>query len=372
MQSIKRDIVIISDIGSVDPDDILTLALLLTYKNINIIGFIATHHYADRRGKLAKLFFTEMRRPEIPVYKGHGIEYETNFNQQHRDTWMKENHLFPPFFGYPRSVALSTEKIWFEKFMKGFEEFYGKEIFYKSSELEIQYDSNTFLCEQLKKHSQTNKLLVVCLAPMHDLNNLPSELFKNMELWAMGGGFEDDNNISKFLCDDSIEILKVNKAGYNWGISPESTKDVVNKLDESNTLVNLISSSFVRRNNMYVSKERFTKWMKLIEEEKCPIITKAIFKDWTYSLNANSLSDHKNICDPITLFLALDSTLGKSVQVKTQIQNEEKFKHYMEEKPESPLMVMHRSYNPNTNLYYEIDETYREQILDRIESVLFY
>ena len=39
----QKDIVLITDPGSVDPDDILTLALMTSFDHINIKGVIATH-----------------------------------------------------------------------------------------------------------------------------------------------------------------------------------------------------------------------------------------------------------------------------------------------------------------------------------------
>jgi len=57
----KRDLILITDVGSVDPDDVLTLALLSSMgDDFNIRGVIATHHYPYLRAKLTKLILSEL------------------------------------------------------------------------------------------------------------------------------------------------------------------------------------------------------------------------------------------------------------------------------------------------------------------------
>ena len=107
-----RDIVIITDIGAVDPDDtfaIIMLPVLAKMSNFNIKGIITTHIYPTRKAKLLKLLLTEIGLGHIPVYVGAGVEYSATPNEKDRSDWLGSNELFPELFGYPKSVC-TTEK----------------------------------------------------------------------------------------------------------------------------------------------------------------------------------------------------------------------------------------------------------------------
>ena len=71
----SRDVVIITDIGSVDPDDTFALILAATSK-INLKGVVTTHHYPEKKAKIAKLVLSEIGRGDINVYVGTGLNYK--------------------------------------------------------------------------------------------------------------------------------------------------------------------------------------------------------------------------------------------------------------------------------------------------------
>lgn len=290
-----QDIVIITDIGSVDPDDVLSLLLSLSLaqqnKDINIIGIIATHHYPTKRAQLVKLILTELKS-DIKVYIGHGVEYG-EFNQINRNQFIEDNKLFPTFFGYPKGVYL-TEKEWFPQFMKGYYDNYDSNII---DSLQIEKESgHIFLTNLLKNYSSENKLKVICLGPMHDLAKIPVELYYNMVIYAMGGGFEkvNENNI----------IIPI--AGYNWGTCPEVTSLVLQKLSQTGQTLTLISSAIVRNKNIVLPLEIYNKWLNRVISNDIsimvPKITKAIFADWIYCNKGNKLTQHKNLCDPLITY----------------------------------------------------------------------
>lgn len=361
-----RDIVVITDPGSVDPDDIFALILLTTFpkESNNIIGVVATHFYSDRRAKLAKLILSEIGRPDIKVYVGNGIKYSTEWSQEDHNKFLKENELFPKLFGYPINVK-STEKEWFPNFMKGYYDIYGSEYL---DNLNIEdKKGHDFLIEELRKHSQLNKLTVISLSPMHDLAMVPVELYSNMEIYAMGGGFDQE-------ITPSTEKLNVPKAGYNWGICPNITSEVLKKLSQKGKYLHLITSETVRRNGTAIPLELYTKWETILQSNHVPKITRAIMLDWLYCNKGNKLSQHKNLCDPLTLFLALCNQKSKinSIRVNTTINHNEKFDSYLDIDPNSPLLEMTINEHGNTNMIIEFDNNnINYEINSRIESVLF-
>lgn len=362
-----QDIVLITDPGSVDPDDIFSIIILSLLKNINIRGVIATHHYPLMRARLTKLLLTELGRVDIPVYQGNGVLYLTNLSdvddeKKKSDKFRKENSKFPPFFGLPKGVKFPEEKQWFPNFMKGFIDEYG-EKYLESLNIEEESGSN-FLSKLLKTYSPENKLLVVCIAPMHDLVDIPTELYKNMDLWAMGGGFET-------ITEGSISVPR---AGYNWGICPEITQQVLDKLNESSTAVNLVSSEIVRKMRVNINIDTYNKWMDLFKSDTVPRLTKAIMQDWLYCNRGNKLTEHKNLCDPLTLMLALGKFDYSTIKLNTTINNIDNFKHYLAPiDPEKYMIVMECMENGdnNVNLITNFSSEITGNIIELLESCLF-
>ena len=230
------DLVIITDVGAVDPDDVFSLILLPTLENINVKGVIASHFYIRQKAHLAKLILTELGKKNIPVYPGVAIDMKSNFDEKDRENFISNNELFPTLFGYPKHIC-KTERPWFPNFLKGYEDNYGS---LTKDDYKVEKITGVeFLTNLLKNYSPHNKLVVACLSPMHDLALIPTELYPNMDLYAMGGGFEED--VVNFMKSGRTE-LNVEKAGYNWGITPKITQQVLDKLNASGQKLKLISS----------------------------------------------------------------------------------------------------------------------------------
>lgn len=373
----KRDLILITDPGSVDPDDILTLPLLISLLHIyNIIGVITTHHYPEKRALLTKLILSEFGYQDIPVYIGEGIPFKKKLDVMDREKWLYENKLFPKIFGYPSGVyndnITSDEKYWFPNFMKAYEESYDIDylkLLNNKIEKERGWEQLVKLLSS-GKYSPDNKLLVVEIGPVHDLVKVPTYLYKNMEIFIMGGGFEE--NIDDII-NNKTDILKIPKIGYNWGISPRFTKEFLEKLSNSGTYATLVSSNLVRRKNMQISVEYFNKWLNLAENNSCPKITRAMMKDWIYCNRGNKLSEHKNICDPTTLFLASEKYNNKAIRFKTTIENEDIFtKDYLQtDTSGKQLLNMKKDKNGNINLIIDFEENRAlHEIIKRIEHIM--
>lgn len=359
----SQDYILITDIFSVDPDDVFTLLLSLNLK-LNLKGVITTHFFPEKRAKVAKLILSELNRKDIPVYVGEGLKYSDTFSLDSRNKFLKKNPLFPVLFGFPKGVAMENEKIWFPNFLKAYYEIYGQELI-ESQNVEQESGTN-FLIRMLQNHDENNKLKVICIAPMFQLENIPDELFKNMDLFVMGGGFE--NNIDEFI-QGNKETLEIPKAGYNWGICPETTKIVLNKLSKTNTTLKLISSGIVRRNKVYVDLNTYEKWINMLKDKNVSTISRAIMLDWDYCNKGNKLSDHKNLCDPLTLYLALTNKY-KSIKLNTTIENENKFVNYLQQLDVN-LINMKKNNSGNTELIIDFDSDTGSEILKNLTNILF-
>lgn len=355
-----NDIVIITDLGSVDPDDIFSLLLSSKLDNINIKGIIATHHFPEKRAKLVKLMFNELNKKDIKVYKGNGIPWTIKYDESSYQKFHSENSKFPDFFGYPIGATLEGQRVWFPNFMRAYNEEYGTKCI---NNIKIEdMTGHEFLLKILGNYSPDNKLIVICLAPMHDLVDIPINLYKNMNIWAMGGGFEELN-------DDSINVVK---AGYNWGICPEITQKVLDNLNKSNTTLNLVSSAIVRRLNVHIDIDIYNKWLHKYENDEISKLTKSIFKDWLYCNKGNKLTQHKNLCDPLTFMLAVSSFKYNTKRVNTTIDNIDNFTHYLQAKDDNLHMInMKYSDNGNTNLIVDFDINIINEIINLLEVLLF-
>lgn len=396
LSTTQRDIVLITDIGSVDIDDAFSVTLLVElikkHPEFKLKGIIATHFFAERRAKIAKLLVTELGRQDIPVYAGFGMIYSpTGYQKELEQRFLSQNSKFPvPIFGLPHGACPNDQKKWFPEFMKGFYDYFN-ESYINSMKIEPKCGGQ-FLIEELMQHSPSNKLLVICISPMHDLALVPSKCYENMELWSMGGGFEED--VPKFLSEKRNKLV-IPKPGYNWGICPEYTRDVLLKLDKSGAVVNVVSSNLVRNKNVVVPNELYEKMTKLwnLNKDKKGIFG-ALMKDWEYARKGSALPQHKNLCDPLTVFLALKGLKScKSVLLRSKIMNDNlsKFNHYMETKEDCQMLEMNIEtilINPNygyydkniitsyldqvgnTNLIYDFDPTIVPDLIKELDSAL--
>ena len=379
----KIKMVIITDLGSVDPDDAICLIMALFCSNVDIVGIIVTHHYANKRALLAKLLLDAFGKPDIPVFIGSGIKYSEEYNEDDRNAFLNDNPLFPSFFGYPKSVRREDlkESVWFPAFMQAYYEHYGKEhIESFASKIEI-IPGVQFLVDTLKKYSSGNPLTVLNIAPMHDFMHIPDELYSNMKVFAMGGGIE--KNIEEFIKGETNR-LNVVPAGYNWGITPTITNVVLEKFTRSGTAMNLISSGFVRREDVSVSPEQYKMWDYLVNfcKERVPKITLAFMADWLYSMRGNKLAQHKNLCDLLAFVFASNPNLmnnaGAMVQVQMLVQNQGEYENYLKPKPgvsdiDKPLIEILRPVGVpgNVNLLYKLDPLIKTSIVKQLDSILF-
>ncbi|AYV85412.1 MAG: nucleoside hydrolase [Satyrvirus sp.] len=353
------DLVLITDPGSVDPDDILTL-FLLTQLNINIKAVVATHHYPTIRAKVTKLILTKLGRPDIPVYVGNGVEYSEIFDKNLRNKFLSENEKFPNLFGLPAGVHLENEYGWFPNFMKPYYKYFSKEI----DEMKIETNYPEFINNLLSDYNPKNKLTIVCIAPMHDLLCIDEKLYPNMDLYAMGGGFFKSGG----------KNLVIEKIGYNWGICPGTTNQVLQILDRQKVQMTLISSGFVRNHKINLPLNIYHKWINMANSGhlQIPPITKAFFEDWLNCNEGNLLTSHKNLCDPITLLLAVTKEFKfLTVQTTINMQYLPEFEDYLSIVKDKQMIEMHSDNYGNTKLVYDINENLVCEMIKMIEMVLF-
>lgn len=366
-----RGTVVITDIGSVDPDDVLALILLTTFPKeaTNVRGVIATHFYPERRAQMAKLILSEFGRGDIPVYVGEGTPSSGAYDEKIRAKFRAENRLFPKLFGFPRNVR-RDEREWFPNFMRGYEETYTEKSL--ASMAVETVSGHDFLVAELKAHSPENRLRVVCLSPMHDLARIPADLYPHMELFAMGGGFEAQ--------PEPLEGTRwrVPRAGYNWGICPETTQTVLEKVSSGQPLT-LVTSEMVRRAGVGIPPEVYRKWLTLTDS-KSPVvpvarITRAVMADWLYCNRGNRLPQHKNLCDPLTLFLALSPSASSSelpvIPVTTRVNAHVQGESYLETSPDGDLLEMTTDQKGNTMVVTAVGPQTTHEIVRRLETALF-
>jgi hypothetical protein len=336
MLNSSKDIVIITDIGSVDPDDVFSLLILTTFDNINIKGIITSHFYSKSRAWLCNLILNELGKKEIPIYADSDIDIKNEFDQNDYDYFKKYNELFPSLFGYPKSVCRNGDRQWFPNFMKAYIDEYKDE----------NYSANDISGEQFLTNLLENYSF-----------KIPTNLYYNMNIFAMGGGFEKFPIINSELC--------VEKAGYNWAICPNITQQVLDKLTETNQKIKLVSSELVRRKNITISPILYQKWLNLTNDAEK--ITKVIMHDWLLCNRGNKLSEHKNLCDPLTLYLAINQDMDVE-DYHTFINYDESINSYLETKN---LIRMVKNEKPNVSLIINFPECVHQNILNRLEHVLF-
>jgi len=295
--TMNTPVVLITDICSVDIDDILGLILILaTHKNI--VGVIASHHYSNHRAKITKKILTMLGYGHIRVYAGHGIQFGLEYSDDTRSTFFKENNFFPSLFGYPLGVRKDGERQWYPNFGKAFGD---------CSEYVVEHKSGADFLTNLLTES-VEKVKVICVAPPHDLALIDTHLYPKMDMWCMGGGFEAIG-----------ETIACQKIGYNWGICPNIVDIVLKKLAASGTAMTLISSQIVRTLDISVALEIYNKWMNLYETCEVPQITKEIMLEWLKSNRDNKLTAHKLMCDPFTIYCALHPDDFETINVLAKI-----------------------------------------------------
>lgn len=336
------DSILITDPGSVDIDDILSILLYTFFCKKNKAfshKIVCTHHYAEKRTDIVRLILKHLDI-DIEVYTS---KYNKNLEE-----FRELNPLFPSkIFGEP-VYEVASEKPWFPAFGKAY--------------AELQYqDAKPMLISELQKHSPENKLKVICVAPPFDLQDIPTDLYKNMDLWMMGGGFHEKDS---FI---------TTQAGYNWGICPDTVNKVLAKLSESGTQAKVVTSSIARNTQTEIKLHVYEKWCRIAEGD-CPLITKAIMKDWLACNRGNKLTAHKNLCDPLTLALALAPAFDfgpiSLVPAYCKMANQDKYKHYMEKNDDYPLIEVTND-NPNVLFASKFDAVITTYITEILDDILF-
>jgi len=289
----------------------------------------------------------------IPVYIGEGIEYKEKYDDELRKDFIKNNSKFPfDIFGFPIGTYKDGEKIWFPDFFKGFYVIYGKEY---CDTFKADGKADIYLIETLAKYSPENKLRIILISPPHDIAKIPIEFYKNIDLWAMGGGFDDG-----IISDNLI------RQEYNWGISPENTKKMLEKLNKTNTKIKLISSSLIRNLDIIIHESEYKEICNLIEKKNIKLYN-AILKDWEYSNKGNKLIIHKNLCDPTIVILSMNMIEFTSNIVLYEIINDTTYIDYLNTKN------MKMKYDINGNCIFINDIKNTKLLIEKIlESINYY
>jgi hypothetical protein len=274
--SMTQDCVIIADVGG-DIDDVLTLVLATKIKHLNIVGVIASSFFTDIRAKIAKLLLKQLGRADIKVYRG--FDDISNFS--------KYDPLYPPSFDSVNdNNKNNNNNFWFTNFGLAYKDFYGQHIFDRT-----MYEDEPaveFLNRILEiDYSNDNRLTIVCTGPMHDLDLIEPDLLNHIDLYCMGGGFEETNRV-----------------GYNWGICPYITQSVLNKIKLSRfASLTVISSSLVRDTNFVVPHHLFETWSsKLLSGNMLKPAAILVMTDWLY---CDKLNRARLLADPLTLYSAV-------------------------------------------------------------------
>jgi len=390
----QRDMVLITDIGSVDPDDTFALVMAATSTVMNLRGVVASHHYPERKAKIAKLILNEIGKDHIKVYVGRGVGYKSDakeYTDEDKKLFRQQNSHFPKMFGDP------TENTWFPNFARAYYDEYGSTEGNPLSGgvetmdgLKIESESaKVFLNGILRQYSPRNRLVVVCIAPPHDLLDIDLELYQNMELYIMGGGFEDIKTIysmsrSKVTREGSpkSDRYAIKNVGYNFGICPEIVSQLLSNLSVTGQRAVIVSSELVRRNDTLVPLDLYNQWFSSYQGQEKSLncktnysfsssrerLSKTVMTDWIFSNRGNRLREHKNLCDPLAYILAEDG-LFESIDFEMRVNEKSFCGNYLQSQD---MLEIQLSQNSNIRLVTNFNKTeVNKDILARIQSVLF-
>jgi len=314
------DVLIITDIGAADIDDSLTLMMIPLMQSkykINVVGIVVTGTNVIKRAIVADLITKELKL-NIQVYLGTENGYNSKFPE-----YLKDNPTFLTayFEHYPN--------------------------------LDMNKNFPLFKYFPMYNYSKENKLNVICIGPMHDLVTLNLSVVK---IYAMGGAQDQHINFDE-QCPIDIQTL-----GYNWGICPEITMSVLNKLN-MNPLI-LISSGFVRKFELLIKSNVYEKWSNMPSS----LMTKAIFADWK-----NCSITPKLMCDPTTFYIASqiisgsNEYNGKEFNFEINIKN--MGKDYREKNELNSVTLTEE--HPNVFILTKIPDRTLDNLLNAIETSLF-
>ena len=322
-----KTIIIFTDPGSVDIDDWLAL-LLLRDRILNDTDLyaivITTHHFATQRARMVWAFLENL--PRLLIIVGNEPKNRKSFDEQ--------NPLFPDLFGSP--FPEENERKWFPDFGKAFDG-----IISTASEPKLKYINE--LPNIIKTRIDMGPVCIVVLAPPHDILCIPQNLYKHLSFFAMGGAQENDIS------------------GYNWGICPSVVNEWIQRLEDTNTTVTLVSSGLVRKTMCTFSPELYENW----KSKGISPIQKIVMDEWDKCNRGNSLLKHKNLCDPLTLYLAFldlnQQPCHETVvsQIKINALGNNYLESYMQitKKSKGPILNI-VSYNIGTNLIDDLDRAF--------------
>ncbi len=274
-EKLKKEFFVFTDIGSTDIDDFIALMLLKQHAKENSQNFytiVTCGHYASQRARMTWAFLDIVNCHNIEVVVG----YEPTTTQQFQNLYPAFPKLFGRVFFPGEEPIQEGEKQWFPPFGKAFAELAERAPFSFHPADKI-----------VRGILATSSDVVICLlCPPTDFANFAMEFNfpKNTRVYSMGG--ESANK----------------KAGYNWGICPFATEQMLVHLKEKTIPLFVIDGASCRSLDITFPSDLFTQWLN--QSDKSPI-QKAFMQERINSINGNVLSNGKLLCDPITMAVAL-------------------------------------------------------------------
>ncbi len=257
-------IIVLTDPGSVDPDDWLALLMLQEalddHPDWNVLCVTGHFRAAARAGMAAKMFTHE----RFHITYGQSPVCEIDFKEQ--------NSAWPEIFGNP----FSAERPWFPKFGAAFE---GMPIMKKP----------TIIIDDV--FAVADKVFICAISPTIDCQIIKPKYYNHATWFAMGGSLADGT------------------AGYNWGISPESTTKFQDQLRRQGTNVICVTSAMGRECQFPL--ELYNEWFAAAITPR----QKALMAEWVNSNRGNKLAAHKNMCDPLTVWVMIQWIVGQPLAV---------------------------------------------------------
>lgn len=372
MSGCEKRIVLLTDPFSADPDDILAVLLTLSWLKTEpcaTLKIVVTHFFAEDRAQTLAAFVLALLNHDQHVMKRVEIVASSTTKlrtqgREQREEFVAENPMFPlNVFGVPvKGAQKAGEKQWFPDFLAAYTPLH------RASAGDVKTGS---FVDDLSKASPENRLVVICIAPPHDLAELDVKLFPNMALYVMGGGFEE-------MKDGKVSCSKL---GYNWGIAPEITQMVLTKLSQSKTRATLISSQFVRRKNLQLSTCLYNHWREKATHASAsasaptfaPAAVRCFLDDFDRCLRSNKLPPHKNLCDPACVQIAMDHIFRgpqlETIPIQFSIRRPPLATSYLDASEYVDMAL--DAERANVNLVIDCPPWMIQCMCDRIEDVLF-
>lgn len=341
----KTNYIIDTDIGG-DIDDALALLVAMN-SDSKPIAITTTHIEPEEKAKIAKLIVSHCGHEEIPVYAGIGCK-----RTDPKAEFVTQNPLFPAMFGYPNPDK--EEKSWYPKQASAYKKAYGS----KFDEMKVETESAAdCIINIAKKYSPDNKLTIVALGPLHNLDaslRKDPSIAKNIKLFAMGG---------------------IYPKGYNWLISPATTARVISQVE-----THVITSEFIVNHKLCITQEELNALISQIQS----MFGETFLEDWK-NWHKGDLFNKKdtNLYDPVTLYLALHphfitSSIGKQIAFPCLDQNGElrqsDFRDSWYFKPGLDHKIISSQDNPESNVRFVTQLTsataIKEDIISLISSTL--